>query len=1018
MNIKELKKFIAKNESDVIIFALSFITLIIGSFVIGFGRAFLIILVLDTIIYFPNILNKIKKSKNRTNHYHTSSGNNYSLKKEATPNKKSFNNSRASKNSLIGCVVSKVKQIDLKRIKRGDKTMKITDFKDNKSVSDNNLSRKIKNSKIGKNLANNKKRKKIIRTIILGAIVLFIAIAAAFTIFMIDIIARAPKFDAKKLYAKESSIIYDKDGNVVTKIGSQAREKVTYDDLPEVLVDAIIATEDSRFFEHNGFDLPRFLKAGFGQALGRNAGGASTLTMQIVKNHFTSTTSTGMAGIKRKFTDIYMSIFQVERNYSKKEIMEFYVNAPYLGSGAWGVEQACQTYFGKSVKDINLSEAAMIAGLFQAPNSYDPNKNPEYTEKRRETVLYLMERHGYITKKEHEAASKMDVGKIVIDRNENTINTSSEKKYQAFIDTVIEEVTDDIGYDPYSVSMKIYTTLDPNKQKYVDDIMSGKTFTWENDAVDAGIMVLDVKNGEITAVGAGRNRKGARSFNNATMIKRQIGSTAKPLYDYGPGIEYENWSTYTPFVDEPHTYSNGTKVENWDRTYSGFMSMREALAASRNIPALKAFQANKNSNIKKFVKALGLSPEIADNGVIHEAHALGGYNGESPLTVAAAYAAFSNGGYYITPHSYTKIIFRESGEEKEKEIKKTRAMSEETAYMMTSLLQSSAQKGLGAQANVNGAIFGAKTGTSNYDAATIKAWNMKGDVVNDLWVDGISPDYAISVWYGYPKINARYHSTSYTISHRRLFQAVAKGIFKNGSNWTKPAGVSEVKIEYGSNPAKLASDYTPSNKVVTELFKKGTEPTESSNSYKQLENVSDLKASVNGDTLTLTWTAAKPLSDVDTSTLGEFGYEIYAGNKLIGFTSSTKYTISLNSNSASSYTVKTAYKNSSNKSSGVSVNVSVNKSKIEVSLNGQKSSTISQSDSYSDPGITVTNNGSAVNSAYTTSVTFIGTDGVERSSSLAALESSNREAGTYIITYTITVDGYTGSPQVRTVIVQ
>ena len=177
-----------------------------------------------------------------------------------------------------------------------------------------------------------------------------------------------------------------------------------------MLLDAIIATEDSRYFQHNGFDLPRFMKASAGQLLGNSdAGGASTLTMQVVKNNFTSTESSGFAGIVRKFTDIYMSIFKVEKNYTKEEIIEFYVNAPYLGSGSYGVEQASQTFFGKSVKDLSLVEAATIAGLFQAPGAYDPYVYPEKAQERRDQVLSLMERHGYITSEEKEIAEEIHV---------------------------------------------------------------------------------------------------------------------------------------------------------------------------------------------------------------------------------------------------------------------------------------------------------------------------------------------------------------------------------------------------------------------------------------------------------------------------------------------------------------------------------------------------------------------------------------------------------------------------------
>lgn len=989
MNQREIKHFIKKYPEMILLFIISIVAIIIGGNTIGWIKSILIIGAIDILLFLPN-------------------------KEQWTKIK-----------SKGGKTVKKVKIDDYTKNTKSAKNINSTNSKTVKS----------KNKK-------KKKRKnwKILLTILL---VLGILCIVAFCIFMGMIIKDSPKFDPDKLYHQESSILYDSSGNKIAKLGAENREKVTYDQLPEVLIDAIVATEDSRFFEHNGFDLPRFLKASFGQLLGKNAGGASTLTMQIVKNHFTSTTATGMAGIKRKFTDIYMSIFQVEQHYSKKEIMEFYVNAPYLGSGSWGVQQASLTYFGKPVKDLNLAEAAMIAGLFQAPNSYDPNLHPELTEKRRKTVLYLMERHGYITSKERKAAEKLTVDKIVKERTVSS-GESTSNKYQAFIDTVVEEVEKDTGKDPYTTSMEIYTTLDPAKQEHVTNIMDGDGFSWENDAVDAGIMVLNNQTGEIVAVGAGRNRKGARSYNNATMMSKQIGSTAKPLYDYAPGIEYENWSTYTPFVDEKHSYSNGIEIYNWDRSYHGWQTLRQALAESRNIPALKAFQANKNKNIKNFVTSLGLSPEVSDDGIVHEAHALGGYTGESPLTMAAAYAAFGNGGYYIKPHSYTKIIYKQNGETVENKPEKKRVMSEETAYMMTSLLQSSAQQGLGNQANLgNGAVFGAKTGTSNFDEATIKKWGFGPNAVNDLWVNSTSPEYAISIWYGYTKINPDYVSTSYSIGHRRLFQAVAKGIYKAGSTWKKPDGVVEVTVETDSYPAQLPSEFTPDNFKTTELFKKGTEPTEVSKRFARLDDPTNVKATVTGNSATITWNAIKsPLEAVTSSwskvynnpgygagailgktqgALGNITYDIYSkgssGLVYIGTTQDTKYTFKLKASSPTEYVVKATYANfKANASNGVEVKISTSgiSEEISASLIGEEEITLSVGDTYSDQGIIVKVDGTPVNGSYTRSISYTPTGGT--ATHVSTLD--NLKEGTYVITYTVTNKDYNGEPLKRTIIVK
>lgn len=896
---------------------------------------------------------------------------------------------------------------------------------------------------------NKKKKKKIWKILAIIFLILCICFLLGICGFMFYIVKEAPKFDPDKLYTQDASIVYDINNNVYAKLGAEQREKITYDEMAEVLVDAIIATEDSRYFEHNGFDLPRFVVATFKQIFTHGGGGASTLTMQVSKNTYTSTEASGLEGIIRKFTDIYLSIFQIEKNYSKQEIMEFYVNAPYLGSGAFGVEQACQNYFGKSAKDINLAEAALIAGLFQAPDAYDPFSHPDLAEERRETVLYLMKRHNYINDEEYETAMKMTVDKLLVSTDEETKNDN----YQAFIDTVVEEIMEDTksntnpnGLNPYLVPMEIYTTLDPEKQNHINKIINGETFTWENEEVDAGISVIDVKTGAIVAVGAGRHRNGKLQYNNATMLDKQIGSTSKPLYDYAPGIEYENWSTYTPFIDEEYTYTNGGNINNWDRKYNGFLTMRTALAQSRNVPALKAFKANKNSNIKNFVLSLGLDPEIEDN-IVHEAHAIGGYTGESPLSMAAAYAAFGNGGYYITPHSYTKFTLLDSNVTQEKQIQKTRVMSEETAYMMTSLLQSSAQTGLGNQYNIGGAIYGAKTGTSNYSESTIRSCRFGSDAVNDLWVDGVSPDYSISVWYGYTSITCNYTSTSYTINHRKLFQAVAKGIFKNGSNWTKPNGVVEVEIENETYPAKLPSEYTPDNMKITELFKAGTEPTEISDRYSKLDNVKNLKSTINGNKLTLTWDAIHPNAiddnainsyldslytsdkfksqakqdrlNYNNSFYGNLIYKIYSKDDagtltLIGTTDKTTYDITVTNTSATKYCIVASYSiftANASEPSEISISLKDIKDVIEITLNGNSTINLNLNSNYEEKGIKVVNNGNDVTDKATINTIIRNNQNEILTKIDTTLE------GTYTITYIVKYEE-TEKTLTRTIIVK
>lgn len=905
--------------------------------------------------------------------------------------------------------------------------------------SSDDMAKRTKKTGTGK-----KKKGKIALLVLLIGFIVFVVLGILFFLY---IVFTTPKFDPEKLYTKEASTFYDSEGKQFAQVGSELRQKIKYDDMSEQLVNAIVATEDSRFFQHNGFDLPRFLKASVGQALGQNAGGASTLTMQVSKNQFTSTTSSGLAGIKRKFADIYVSIFQIESNYTKEEIMEFYVNSYYLGSGAYGVEKAAKTYFNKTAKDLNLSEAAMIAGMFQSPVTYDPNINPDKTEERRQIVLKLMKRHGYITDEEYNMAKKMTVNKIVIKGNSAKTDYAA---YQGFIDTVAVEVKQKTGYDPYSYSMKIYTTMDRKKQDEVNEIMKGKDFKWENDRVDAGVAVLDTKTGAVAAIGAGRNSTGAKAFNNATMIKRQIGSTAKPLYDYGPAIEYLNWNTYHPIIDAKYTYSDGKEINNWDGQYKGIMTIRQALVDSRNIPALKTFQSVKNADVKTFVTNLGLSPEVGSNGKLHEAHAIGGYNGESPLSVAAAYAAFGNGGTYNEPHSFTKIEFDNNKKTYEIDSKKTKVMSKDTAYMVTDMLVDTGKSALGNYSNVNGAQFGAKTGTSNFDEATIKAKGLPDNAVNDLWVAGYNPDYSIAVWYGYDKTSSSNYNRFGSSQNSKLFQAVAQNFFKVDSKFTKPDSVVEQTVEkYCASPL-LPSANTPNDMKTVELFKENSKPTEVSNRYNTLSNVSNVSAKVNGRKAIITWKAIgtpdginrsywSPIvnkaftisSDqttylnyimgINNSKLGNVVYNVYLKEdgslKKVATVNDATATINLPNTSSPTYIVKAGYSNFGGaESSGVEIKVdykgsSTSDMKVTI-LGGSSINWDSTRGAYTDvnPAVKVTLDGDDITKDCTIKASYATVDGTP-------VTSIGSTPGTYIITYKVTYDGITNTDATRTVTV-
>ncbi len=810
----------------------------------------------------------------------------------------------------------------------------------------NNASKKIVKSE----KEHKPRRKRHIVLILVMSMMILIALAGLS--FCVYIIATCPDFETERLYKSGSSVILDKNSNVIAELGVEKRENVTYDQLPDVLVDAIIATEDSKFFQHDGIDLLRFIKATLQQLAGQSgAGGASTLTMQIVKNTYNGTEARGIAGIIRKFKDIYMAVFKLEKTYAKQEIIEFYVNQGFLGNGAGGVEQASQVYFNKHVGELNLSEAALIAGLFQAPTAYDPYVYPEKAEARRNRVLDLMIRHGYITEDEANIAKAIKVPDML------TGYSYSYSENQGFIDTLVKEVIAKTGYDPAVVSMTIYTTLDPEKQKVINNLYDGTLYKWRNDAVQCGIAITDAKTGAVVAIGAGRNRKGERTWNYATDINRHPGSTAKPIFDYGPAIEYEGWGTGTTIVDDRYSYSNGQSINNVDFGYKGIMTVKTALAQSRNIPALQAFQATRQEDKYQFITNLGITPEMHD-GQILESSAIGAFNGVNPLQLSAAYGAFARGGYYIAPYTFTKIEYNDWDETYNNNITKTKAMSEETAFMINMILKYAVASGSIPAGSVSGTDIASKTGTSSEDSNYVKQEGLSSNAIKDSWQVVYSPDYAIAFWYGYDTNTKAHHLTTTEgwNARSKIARALTPRIMKSNSRWSQPSGVTQVEIELETNPVQLASPATPSNLRSTEYFKKGTEPTEVSYRFKELENVSNLTYTTVGNQVHLSWDPIETPEAIDQgflenyfntnyknwassylerrlqynySNIGSLIYEIYRkkddGSLIsLGTSSTNNFTATITDSSKATLVVKSAYGGfKNNMSSGVEITTNI-----------------------------------------------------------------------------------------------
>ncbi|PFN26601.1 PBP1A family penicillin-binding protein [Bacillus cereus] len=635
-------------------------------------------------------------------------------------------------------------------------------------------------------------KKFLIGCLLLGIVGLVAGVSAFFVM-----IKDAPKLDKSKLVNPLSTKFLDKNGNFFYEYGAEKRTHVTYDQIPKVVENAFLATEDSRFYEHSGIDFKRTTKAvmenitgGFGSQ------GGSTITQQVVKNYFLTMDKTA----KRKVQEWYLS-YKLEQQYSKHEILEMYLNKINLGNRSYGIATAAKNYYGKDLKDLQLHEAAMLAGLPQGPNIYDPTKpdNVERATNRRNVVLSLMNRHGYITKEEMNNAMKIPVTEGLLPSSDIT-----EMKYQAFLDAVVKEVEKEypdvnIGSD----GLTIQTTLDQDAQDYADKIMDGNLINYPNDQFQGSFVFMDTKSGEVRAIGAGRKESKStfKGHNMAIDLKRQVGSTMKPIFDYGPAIENLQWSTYHQLNDSEYTYSNGKKIRNATNSYKGDVSLREALKKSLNIPALKTAQAVGIPNSQAFAEGLGMTFK---DGKAYESTAIGS-NDSSPLELAGAYAAFGNDGVYNKPHFVKEVTFPD-GTKKNFKPKEKRAMHDYTAYMVTDVLRDVVKPGSGGTgptAYVSGIDVAGKTGTQNFDESVIKKYGIPADANRDSWFAGYSPQYTMAVWTGYEKDGPEnYIGDRSTRIAQQMFQVMMSKFATDTSRFERPSSVQEINGELYVKGAK------------------------------------------------------------------------------------------------------------------------------------------------------------------------------------------------------------------------
>ncbi|PGA25220.1 penicillin-binding protein [Bacillus thuringiensis] len=641
-------------------------------------------------------------------------------------------------------------------------------------------------------------RKFLISCLLVGIVGLVTGVTTFFVM-----IKDAPKLEKAKLVNPLSSKIYDKDGKLIYEYGKEKRTNIMYGQIPKLVENAFLATEDARFYEHSGVDFKGTARAVLVSLKGDyGSQGGSTITQQVIKNYFLSMEKTS----KRKAQEIYLA-YKLEQQYSKHEILEMYLNKVYLGNRSYGIATAVQNYYGKELKDLTLPEVAMLAGLMKAPNNYDPTKeqNIKKATERRNVVLKLMNRHGYITKKEMEEASKVPVTEGL-----KKANAQKEMPYPAFMDAVVKEVEKELpDVNMGSDGLEIYTTLDPKAQDFADKLLNKDIINYPNEKFQVAFTFMDTETGEVRAIGSGRGENKAvfKGHNIAIELNRSAGSTMKPIFDYAPAIEYLKWATYHQIDDSPFKYSTGQEVRNADRKHLGPITIRDALKTSRNIPAIKTAKEVGIDKSKAFSEKLGITFNVAPT----ESTAIG-TNEASPTEIAGAYAAFGNDGKYTKPHFVKKIVYPD-GKSKNFEPKPKRVMKDSTAYMITDMLRTFVSSGLGTTANIGYLDMAGKTGTTNYSLEQIAQYNLPESATRDSWFAGYTPQYTMAVWTGYTKDSKDdYISSKNTKIAQLIFKEMMSKFATDKSQFKMPNSVVQEGSELRIKGEKR--DSSPNTKIV------------------------------------------------------------------------------------------------------------------------------------------------------------------------------------------------------------
>ena len=639
--------------------------------------------------------------------------------------------------------------------------------------------------------------RRILKWTFLGVFLILVAGVGLFAFYAKD----APNISRADLESGGSSGLYNTNGKFIMSLGTEKRLYVKDSKDLQLLKDAIVSVEDKRFYRDNlGIDPIRIVGSMLTNAKSKSiSAGGSTITQQLVKLTKFSTAASQRT-LRRKAQEAWLAM-RVQREYSHDEILEFYINKVYMNYGNTGIGTAANFYYGKKIGDLDLAQTAMLAGMPNRPTVYNPYTYPEYAKYRRNIVLKAMLNNKKISQEQYDEARKESIKKGLKPHNQRK-QSNLRKINDPYVKEAIAEVRAK-GFDPFRDNLKITINMDQKAQKKLYQLANNGQVPFTNDKMQIGASVVDPSNGHVLAILGGRQLPSSvqLGLDRAVQTTRSTGSSIKPVLDYGPAIEYLNWSTAKMLDDSKYVYP-GTNVQlyDWDNKYDGMMTMRHALEQSRNVPAVKTLREVGIKRAAKFAGKMDINvPKDSGLSVAIGANA-------SSLQMAGAFSAFAAMGIYHKPQFVSKIETPD-GLTRNYDSEGIRVMSKSTAYMITDMLKGVIKRGSGTNAQISGLHHAGKTGSVKYSEQDLARYPAYAATPKDSWFVGYTPSYSIGVWTGYDNLKDGTISGIGQQSAQLFYKNMMTYLMRNKENvdWQKPDSVIRAKIARNSNPPEVSS---------------------------------------------------------------------------------------------------------------------------------------------------------------------------------------------------------------------